>query len=161
MSSVPVPVSARLSSLPDDVLRALATFASLSDLLVLVQCSRHFRVVLLEEHWAHARFLQSLDYLSDPPKQRVLDALFGEADVRGDMKVYCFTDGHSFLTLDTLRNHINKVMYKSSYVISANNKLTLDRFTSWLRYRCEQHLDTETHAHGNTTEVISGDTSDL
>jgi hypothetical protein len=41
-----VTVATRFDSLPDDVLRALATFVPLSDLLVLVRCSRYFQIVL-------------------------------------------------------------------------------------------------------------------
>jgi hypothetical protein len=34
-----------------------------------------------------------------------------------------------------------------------------DRFASWLKYRCEQHLATE--AHGHRTNVMRCVTSDL
>jgi hypothetical protein len=44
--SAPLTISARLCSHPDDVLRALATFVPLSDLLVLVRCIRHFQMLL-------------------------------------------------------------------------------------------------------------------
>jgi hypothetical protein len=119
--SMSVTVATRFDSLPDDVLRALATFAPLSDLLTLARCSRHFRIVLqsqlnrwldrlfgvthVEEHWAQARLLQSM-YLPKQPEQRVLDLLFGEANVRGYWRVYCFTDGQSILSL-TRRNEVN------------------------------------------------------
>jgi hypothetical protein len=102
--SVSVTIPARLPSLPDDVLRALAIFLPLSDLLVLVQCSRHIRMALrsqlnrcldrlfgvthVEERWAQARPLQSM-YLPKQPEQRVLDSFFGEANMRGCALTRC------------------------------------------------------------------------
>jgi hypothetical protein len=180
--SVPATVPARLSSLPDDVLRALATFVPLSDLLVLVRCSRHIRVVLqkqlnhcldrlfvvthLEENWARARrlrFLYGSRALPNQPKQTVLDKLFGEADIRdgGNSRGYCFTDGQRLLCLSQHKDFLNENEdgYSLYYIITRKNKPIRDRFASWLRYRCDQQMATE--AHGNSIDVIGGVTSDL
>jgi hypothetical protein len=167
-----MPVTARLPNLPDDVLRALATFVPLSDLLVLVRCSRRFRMVLQsqlnrcldrlfvvthnEEHCYRAVFLP-YSYLPNKPEHRVLEALFGEATVvRGNSRVYCFVevDGQSSLSLYISHDY-------ATYYIHGKNQSVRDRFARWLRYRCEQQLATETHALGTTTKVISDDTSDL
>jgi hypothetical protein len=164
--SVSTTVFAGLYSLPDDVLRALATFVPLSDLLLLVRCSRHFRTVLqsqlnrcldrlfvvthLDEHWAQAWRLSCYG-IPYQPEQRVLVTL------RGNSREYCFVevDGQSILSL-SLGLTVRKF---PSTLISGKTQAVRDRFASWLRYRCEQQLATE--AHGNTTEVLSGATSDL
>jgi hypothetical protein len=172
--SVLVTVPARLYGLPDDVLRALATFVPLSDLLVLVRCSRHFRVVLqrqlnrcldglfvvthLEEHILQARCL-SLKGIPYQPEQRVLNALFGEpakkADVRGDSSLYCFVevDGQSILCF-TQRTYATNIF--AAYIVFGKTQSSRDRFASWLRYRCEQHLATEAHSN-----ILDVDTSDI
>jgi hypothetical protein len=152
--SVPAIVSARLSSLPDDVLRALATFVPLSDLLVLVRCSRHFRVVLqsqlnrcldqlfavthLEEHWAQTSGLVSSLHFPDQLEQRVLHTLFGEADMRGTSRVYCFigADGQSILRLTQWHLVYHLGIDYTTY-ISGKTQSDRDRFASWLRYRCK------------------------
>jgi hypothetical protein len=162
MSSIP----ARLSSLPDDLLRALATFVPLSDLLVLVRCSLHFCKVLqrslngcldrlyavthLKEHWAQARQLP-FNCISDQPDKWVLEALFGEAERRAYSRGYCFVEVEGQCILGLRGN--------APYYIFGKTKSARDRFASWLCYRCEQQLATE--ALDNSTEVISGATSDL
>jgi hypothetical protein len=175
--SVSITVPARLLSLPDDVLRALATFMPLSDLLMLVQCSRQLHKVLQnqlngrldqlfvvthdEEHWAQARQLPSMD-LPEEPEQWLVEALFGEAKVRGarESKVYCFIDGQSFLSLTQYKHFFNENDdgYVPYYIITGKNKFVRDSFASWLRYR-EQRMATA--AHGTSTDIIGGITNDL
>jgi hypothetical protein len=171
--SVPVTVSARLYSLPDDVLRALATFVPLSDLLVLVRCSRHFRMELQsqlnhcldrlfvvthdEEYWSRVRSLQSFSHLYRT-EQRVLEVYFSDANVRGNSRAYCFTDGRKLLG-SAQRKHMDGST--SYYITSCWTKSGRYCFESWLRYRCrqcEQYMATE--AHGIRTDFISGVTSD-
>jgi hypothetical protein len=169
--SMSVTFPARLSSLPDDVLRALATFVPLSDVLMLVRCDRHYRMELqrqlkrclngifvvthVEEHWAQVQRL-SCNGIPYQPKQRVLVTLFGEANLRANSKVYCFVevDWQIILSLHISNDY-------ATYYIRGMTQSARDRFASWLRYRCEQQLATETHALGTTTEIISDDTSGL
>jgi hypothetical protein len=169
MSSIP----ARLSSLPDDVPRALATFVALSDLLVLVRCSHHFQMVLqrelnrrldrlfvithVKEHCVEARRLP-FTLIPYQPEQCVLHALFGEADVLEDSRAYFFTDGQSILSLIQHKYMSGNASY---YIMSGEDKPVRDRFASWLWYRCEQQIATEAHMYGNTTEITCGNTSDL
>jgi hypothetical protein len=168
--SMPVPIPAGLYALPDDVLRALATFVPLPDLIVLVRCSRHFQMVLqsqlnrcldhlfvvthAEEHWVRARRIPPHSYPPNQPEHRVLEALFGEATVRGNSRVYCFVevDGQSILSLYISYDY-------ASYYIRGATQSERDRFASWLRYRCEQQLATE--AYGNSMDIISGVTTDF
>jgi hypothetical protein len=171
--SVSVTFAAGLSSLPDDVLRALATFVPLSDLLVLVRCSQHFRIVLesqlhrcldrlffvthTEEHWVRAQRMR-YSHLPNQPEQRVLEALFGEASGKASgcssSRVHCFVevDGQSILSL-----HISHKY--ATYYICGKNQSARDRFASWLRYQCEQQLATE--AYGSSMDIISGVTTDF
>jgi hypothetical protein len=172
-----VPNPARLSRLPDDVLRALATFVPLSDLLVLVRCSRHFQTVLQsqlrrcldrlfvvthdEEHCYRARHMP-YSYLPNQPEQRVLNSLFGEGKMRGDLRAYCFTDGQSILSLTQRKlMDIFGEYAPACYIILGTNTRTHDRFMGWLRYRYEQHLATEAHASGTTTDAMGGVTGDV
>jgi hypothetical protein len=162
-----VTIPARLSSLPDDVLRALATFGPLSDLLVLVRCSRHFRMVLqsqlnrcldrlfavthYEDHWGQKAGLVSTLYLPRPNQleQRVLYALFGEADMRGNWRVYHFigADGQSMLRLSQYWQYVDLHLGAiANTYICGKTQSDRDRFASWLRYRCEQQMATEPHA---------------
>jgi hypothetical protein len=182
--SVSVTVPARLPSLLDDVLRALATFMPLSDMLVLVRCSRHFEMVLQsqlnrcldqifvvthqEENWIKARYLQSVDHLPNQPEHWVLEKLFGKVDVCRNSRVYCFAAGKNILSL-IQRKSINIFLYgvqfknedrnDTYYAISGANQNARDRFVRWLWYRCEQQLATE--AHGNTTGSTCGVASDV
>jgi hypothetical protein len=185
--SMSITVSTQLDSLPDDVLRALATFVPLSDLLVLVRCSRQLYTVLqsqlnrclnrlfvvthLDENWAQVGMLPSFS-LAHQPDQRVLRALFGEANVHGNWRVYCFVevDRQSILNLTGSQWKYVDIVFGAratapidytTYYISGKSKPARDRFAGWLRYRCEQQMATETHAYGNNTAVVSGDTSDL
>jgi hypothetical protein len=112
-----------------------------------------------EEYWTQVRHLPPM-YIPNQPEHRVLKALFGEADKRGDFEACCFieVDGQNILGLIQRKN----IYYDyAPYYISGKDKTTRDRFASWLRYRCGQQLATEAHTHGNTTEVISRDTSDV
>jgi hypothetical protein len=86
--------------------------------------------------------------------------------MRGCWRVYRFVevDGQNIRNVLCLaqRPHVDIVNEaRASYYVSGATQSERDRFASWLRYRCEQQLATEAHAHGNTTDVISGDTSDL
>jgi hypothetical protein len=163
MSSVPVPVSARLYHLPDDVLRALATFLLLSDLLVLVRCSRHFRVVLQRQLNRRLDRLFVVTYdeedcvtagprrrtllrIPDQPEQRVVDALFGEGEMRDDVRAYCFTDGQSILSLTQRKFMDISGEYAPYYFIEGEDTPVRYRFASWLCYRCDQQLATEAYA---------------
>jgi hypothetical protein len=130
---------------------------------------RLFIVTHLEEHWDQALQMLSRAFLSsrafsDQPEQlqRVLNTLFGEADVRGDLRVYCFSDGQSILSLvftsRALAQRENKNWY-AAYDILGKTKLARDRFVRWLRYRCEHMIATE--RHGNNTDVIGRVTSNV
>jgi hypothetical protein len=81
--------------------------------------------------------------------------LFGEETVRGNGR------GHCFVEVDRQSIHsLTKPGYRSvTYCITGKTKSARDHFVSWLRYRCEQQMATE--VHGNTTGIISGDTSEL
>jgi hypothetical protein len=125
---------------------------------------RLFVVTHVEEHWAQTRLLQSLDYLSNQPEQRVLNALFGEADDRGGKRVYCFTHGQSILILTQHMEfdifgfgveNANADGYAPYYVIAGKDKPVRDRFAGWLQRRCEQQLAIE----ANCSDVIGGGTS--
>jgi hypothetical protein len=167
-------IPARLYSLPDDVLRALATFVPLSDLLVLVRCSRHFLFVLrwllnacldrlyvvthLEEHWDRVPGGQFSE-IPKQPEQRVMIILFGRADKRDDFRMYCFVEVDGKSVLRVIRKKYAD--FYTKYYIFGANKSARDRFASWLQYRCAQQLATETHAYDNTTEEFSGGNSDL
>jgi hypothetical protein len=132
---------------------------------------RLFVITHQEVHWDRARASPTIS-VSEYFEQRVLVTLFGEADVRGDSRVYCFTAGQSFLSMRQ-RKEVYALRFRAdkknvyygypTYYISGMTQSARDRFASWLRYRCEQQIATvsEVHAHGNTTEVIGGDTSDL
>jgi hypothetical protein len=174
--SVPITVPAQLYSLPDDVLRALATFVPLSDVLVLVRCNRHIRVVLqsqlnrsldrifvamqIDDDWVHQAWRLDCTYPTRQPDQRVLHSLFGEANLRGGCRVYCFLEvskGHdreSILILTQIKDFESLALGDSArYVIKGNDGPARYRFASWLQYRCrrgKQEVDTE--AHGSTTD---------
>jgi hypothetical protein len=174
--SVSATVSAGLYSLPDDVLRALAKFAPLSDLLVLVKCSRHIRMVLqsqlnrcldqlfavthLEEHCAQVRRLPFSSRWASAyqPQQQVVDALFGGATLSGNFWNHFFVEvnGRSTLSLFKKEDAWSDCV---SYYISGETKPVRVRFASWLRYRCEKWMAAE--ANGNSMVAIGGVTSDL
>jgi hypothetical protein len=170
-------MSAGLYNLPDDVLRALATFLPMSHLLMLVRCSRHLQIVLqiqltlgldqlfvttyLEYYYYRERRLP-LNAIIYQPEQRVLHTLFGEADVRGGSNVYCFVEAEGKSVLSLIHRKFVDIHLEAgatAQIENENDYATRDRFVSWLRYRCEQQLATE--ARGNTTDVIGGVTSDL
>jgi hypothetical protein len=146
-----------LCYLPDDVLQVLATFVPLSDLLVLVHCSRHIRMVLqkqlnrcldrlfavshLEEYWARARHMPCIwMYLREQPEQRILEGLFGEVDQCGDWSGFCFIDGQNILGLTK-----DKVFFDESddgyalyYIVTGKETANRDSSASWLQRRCER-----------------------
>jgi hypothetical protein len=101
------------------------------------------------------RSLQSF-YLPSQTEERVLEVYFSDANVRGNSRAYSFTDGRKVLG-PAQRKHMDGST--SYYITSGWTKSIRHRFTSWLRYRCEQQMATE--AHGNSTDVISGVTSDV
>jgi hypothetical protein len=122
---------------------------------------RLFVATYLEENYCRERRLP-LNAIAYQPEQRVLHTLFGEADVRGGSNVYCFfePDGKSVLSLIHRKFvDIHLEAGATAYIENENDYATRDRFVSWLRYRCEQQLATETR--GNTTDVVGGVTSDL
>jgi hypothetical protein len=171
-----------LHRLPSDVLQALATFVPLSDMLVLLRCSRQlntqlsfffdrlFVVTHLEENWAQAQLLPSSSFKLFPnqPELRLLEVLFGEADKRGDWRVYSFieVDRQSILNLTQCKDLYNEYEdgYTPYYIVTGKDENVRDRFANWLRHwcsRCEQLIAEEAHAYGNTTDFINGVTSDL
>jgi hypothetical protein len=139
-------------------------------MLGLVRCSRHIRMVLesqldrrldrlyvvthLDEHWAQVQRLPVSD-IPNQPEQRVLHALFGEANLRGNFRAYCFVeaDGQSVFMLTQWRHG------SPPYYISGKTESARDHFASWLQRRCEQQLAIEAHAY--STGVMGGVTSDV
>jgi hypothetical protein len=74
-----------------------------------------------EEHRAQIAGLVPSLHLPNPPKQRVLRALFGEADMRGTPRVYCFigADGQSILRLtqwQCVDLHSRALAYATTYI---------------------------------------------
>jgi hypothetical protein len=99
---------------------------------------RLFAVTHLEEHWAQISGLVSSLHFPDQLEQRVLYALFGEADMRGSSRVYHFigADGQSILRLTQWHLVYHLGIDYTTYV-AGKTQSDRDRFASWLRYRCK------------------------
>jgi hypothetical protein len=119
-------------------------------------------VTHLDEHGVQAHPLLARVFLSSsalPNKreqlERVLDILFGEANMRGDSRVYSFIEGQSIYSLDFGPNWLNG----NAIIFAGSSEPARERFASWLRRRCEQQIAIE--ENGNTMDVPSGVTIDV
>jgi hypothetical protein len=153
-----MPSPIRLWSLPDDVLRAIATFMPPSGLIVMVQSSRAIAAVLQDQLSLR---LDEMFVLAAPnniylhpyilrlpiqPPLCVMAALFGEECVGDDGGVYChfieaskgYDGSPRRLELFT-QDNVSYVLYgRRSAVI--DDVSIRDRFASWLQRRCAQLL---------------------